>query len=86
MVSKTLSDEELPKVKGLNNYRDYLLQFKNADDIFPRIRNAQLISGSNSVHVGTIHGAKGLEWDTVHVIGWEDNLMPHERNSYLKSK
>ena len=85
---KTLSDEELlQRIEVLNNYRDYLLQFKNADDIFPRIRNAQLISeSSNSVHVGTIHGAKGLEWDTVHVIGWEDNLMPHERNSYLKSK
>ena len=85
---KTLSDEELlQRIEVINNYRDYLLQFKNADDIFPKIRNAQLISeSSNSVHVGTIHGAKGLEWDTVHVIGWEDNLMPHERNSYIKSK
>ena len=85
---KYLSDDELiQRIEILTNYRDYLLEFKNANDVFPRIRNAQIISESkNSVHVGTIHGSKGLEWDTVYVIGWEDNLMPHELNSFLKSK
>ena len=85
---KYLNDDELiQRIDILTNYRDYLLEFKNANDVFPRIRNAQIISESkNSVHVGTIHGSKGLEWDTVYVIGWEDNLMPHELNSYLKSK
>lgn len=28
------------------------------------------------VVVGTIHGAKGLEWDEVHIIGWSDGILP----------
>ncbi len=30
-----------------------------------------------SIHVGTIHGAKGLEWDAVIVMGCEDDKIPH---------
>jgi len=31
----------------------------------------------NAVVLSTIHGAKGLEWHTVFVIGFEANLLPH---------
>ena len=27
---------------------------------------------SDAVYVGTIHGAKGLEWNSVFIIGWEE--------------
>lgn len=36
-------------------------------------------SGAPPVLVGTIHGAKGLEWDHVHIIGWSDGLLPLSR-------
>jgi DNA helicase-2/ATP-dependent DNA helicase PcrA len=31
----------------------------------------------DAVAVGTIHGAKGLEWGIVHIIGCHDDAMPH---------
>lgn len=33
----------------------------------------------NVVNVMTIHGAKGLEFDTVFLIGWEEGLFPNQR-------
>ena len=36
------------------------------------------------MHIGTIHGAKGLEWDSVIVIGWEDDVLPHGFNHSYK--
>lgn len=33
----------------------------------------------DGVWVGTIHAAKGQEWDAVFVIGMEDGLLPHRR-------
>ena len=32
-----------------------------------------------AVNIGTVHGAKGLEWDQVLIVGAEEGHMPHER-------
>jgi DNA helicase II / ATP-dependent DNA helicase PcrA len=32
-----------------------------------------------AVHVGTLHGAKGLEWDHVFILGMEEGLFPSPR-------
>ncbi len=37
------------------------------------------VDESEAVPLSTIHGAKGLEWDTVFVVGVEDQLLPHKR-------
>ena len=31
------------------------------------------------VSIMTLHGAKGLEFDTVFLAGWEDGLFPNQR-------
>lgn len=32
------------------------------------------------VTLSTVHSAKGLEWDAVHVVGVEDGLLPHDNS------
>lgn len=42
--------------------------------------------GRKGVAVSTIHGAKGLEFHTVYLIGCQEGLMPHSKSSDLEEE
>lgn len=58
-------------LEGLQEFLDTVSLVSMADDI----------SGNNKVVLGTIHAAKGLEWDLVIVSGSENGLCPHFNSS-----
>ena len=43
------------------------------------VMDADDVAGSDMVNVMTLHSAKGLEFDTVFLPGWEEGLFPHQR-------
>ena len=56
--------------KDINEFLDYVsLVFDNADN-----------STQERVTISTIHAAKGLEYTTVFIPGFEENLFPHQRS------
>ena len=77
-----ISDEEIKEQEeNLERYRDYILKFKDASSLFGILKSV-LDNNENTdrVFVGTIHSAKGLEWDTVIVMGWEDGMLPQRQS------
>ena len=79
---KALSPEELDeRINVIDHYKDYLLDFDDPEEVFRRIAKAQKQpKDGKGVYVGTIHRSKGLEWDSVFVMGWEDDKLPHSLN------
>jgi DNA helicase-2/ATP-dependent DNA helicase PcrA len=37
------------------------------------------VEDQNMVNIMTLHSAKGMEFDTVFLAGWEEGLLPHEK-------
>ncbi len=71
-------DDVLAAKETVEIHKKYFLGKENPEEIF-RDLNAQAEGDetSDAVYLGTIHGAKGLEWESVFIIGWEESILPH---------
>ena len=66
----------------IEEYRDRLLESTNANEFFPIFEASLAGDGtSEKVFVGTIHSSKGLEWDSVFLIGLEDGHLPQRQST-----
>ncbi|MEN8237543.1 MAG: UvrD-helicase domain-containing protein [Pseudomonadota bacterium] len=62
-------------VRALNDYKSLTAFLEHVSLV---MENNQA-HHSDSVNLMTMHGAKGLEFDTVFLAGWEEGLFPHSR-------
>jgi DNA helicase-2/ATP-dependent DNA helicase PcrA len=44
------------------------------------VMDAATEEGTDRVNLMTLHSAKGLEFDTVYLPGWDEGLLPHQRS------
>lgn len=62
-------------------------KFKTGNDLLDHARKVQHASRKkNGVALGSIHSAKGLEFDTVFVIGCQELLIPHKNSDNLSEE
>ena len=78
-LPSSLSDEDLEeKVYAIEHCFKYLTKNTSAKDAFDKLRKIfSTDTKKDAVHIGTIHGAKGLEWETVIIMGFENDKLPH---------
>jgi DNA helicase II / ATP-dependent DNA helicase PcrA len=60
------SMEEFPDLAGFLEHISLVMDTENAES-------------EERVSIMTLHGAKGLEFETVYLPGWEEGLFPHQR-------
>jgi DNA helicase-2/ATP-dependent DNA helicase PcrA len=70
----------------LENIRDFISSLAQFNNLGEFLEHIALISATdynnnhNAVNILTIHGAKGLEYDTVFLPGWEEDIFPSKRS------
>lgn len=76
-----------PEAPGkLENLKELISGMEEFDDLPGFLEHVSLVmevenSGNEAmVSVMTLHAAKGLEFDTVFLPGWEEGLFPHQRS------
>ena len=69
----------------LENIKELLKSTESSESLEAFLEHASLLSETASdedgkgISIMTLHAAKGLEFDTVFLPGWEENLFPHIR-------
>lgn len=75
------SEDENFALTNIRTVVDIAKRFKTPGDFLNHARRAAHASrkSKNAVTLGTVHQAKGLEWQNVFVVGCQEKYMPHEK-------
>jgi len=79
-------DKSIEAPGKLDNIKELLramAEFPSLDAFLEHIAlvmDADAVQGDDKVNVMTLHGAKGLEFDTVFLPGWEEGIFPSQRS------
>ncbi|MBO0712455.1 MAG: UvrD-helicase domain-containing protein, partial [Acetobacteraceae bacterium] len=70
----------------LENLKELVRSMEEFDNLQGFLEHIALVmeadggAGTEAVSIMTLHSAKGLEFDTVFLPGWEEGLLPHQRS------
>ncbi|MEQ8666764.1 MAG: UvrD-helicase domain-containing protein [Rhodospirillales bacterium] len=82
---KARSDRSPDAAGRLDNLRELIAALEDFDSLDAFLEHVSLVmendnnDNDDKVTLMTLHGAKGLEFDTVFLTGWEEGLFPHQR-------
>jgi DNA helicase II / ATP-dependent DNA helicase PcrA len=78
--------DKSPDAPGrLENLKELVVAMAEFENLAGFLEHVSLVmenaadNSSDMVNLMTLHGAKGLEFDTVFLPGWEEGLFPHQR-------
>ena len=82
-----LINDKSPEAPGrLENLKELVSAMEEFENLGGFLEHVSLVmdnnenAGTDMINIMTLHGAKGLEFDTVFLPGWEEGLFPHQRN------
>jgi DNA helicase-2/ATP-dependent DNA helicase PcrA len=83
MWQKDRSADAAGRLENLKELVRSMEEFENLSGFLEHISlvmDTEKAEGSEAVSIMTLHSAKGLEFDTVFLPGWEEGLLPHQRS------
>jgi DNA helicase II / ATP-dependent DNA helicase PcrA len=83
MWQKDRSADAAGRLENLKELVRSMEEFENLQGFLEHISlvmDTDTADGGQRVWVMTLHSAKGLEFDTVFLPGWEEGLLPHQRS------
>ncbi len=80
-------NDKSPKAASrLDNLKELIRVMEDYDSLAGFLEHVSLVmdrdgeNGEDMINLMTLHSAKGLEFETVFLSGWEDGLFPHQRS------
>ena len=80
-------NDKSPKAESrLDNLKELIRVMEEYESLAGFLEHVSLVmdrdgeNGEDMINLMTLHSAKGLEFDTVFLPGWEDGLCPHQRS------
>lgn len=74
-------DDIVNRRLNIERYRDILLENPDAKQFFSVLQASLMDDGDKEkIFIGTVHSVKGLEWDSVFFMGFEDGHLPQKQS------
>ena len=83
MWQKDRSADAAGRLENLKELVRSMEEFENLAGFLEHIAlvmDRESSAGEQAINIMTLHSAKGLEFDTVFLPGWEEGLFPHQRS------